>query len=163
MDSSGGVGEGNRATNNTIEEVAENKKNEEKQVRVKIAGKADDYFDNVVLSPVRGVSGGTGRHTKFDVQSIHNTLKKTINTNTIQQSSASSPSPCLSDLVMILKPPRSKKRILVFCLVVLLIFILATSLPFIVEKLKTGSQPVTFMPLQNVYHQIYGREGQDIG
>jgi len=158
-----GTGEVIRAFNNTRVEVVENQKNEEKQVRVNIENKSDEYFDNVVLSNVCDMSDNSGnvRQPKFEVQNIHNHLKKTLNTN-IQSSSISPSPPYLSDLVMLLKPPRSKKRIILFCLLVLLVFLLATSLPFLVEKLKSGSQPVSFTPLQNVYHQIYGKESQHI-
>lgn len=148
-------GEINRAFNNTSDEAVENRNNEEKQVRV-----TGDYFDNVVIARE---CTNTGIHPKFEVQNIHNQLKKTVNTDTNPQNSSSSSPPCLSDLAMLLRPPRSKKKILVFCLIVFFVFILLTSLPFLVSQLRSSPQAVTFLPLQNVYHQLYGSEGSQMG
>ena len=37
-------------------------------------------------------------------------------------------------------------------------FLLATSLPFIIQSLRASTAVVNFVPLQNVYHQIYNRD-----
>lgn len=137
----------NRAFNNTGETVGEIGKH--------VVG--GDYLDTVVI-PKDCINSGK------QVHNIHNQLKKTVNIDNNSQSFLTTPSPpCLSDLVMLLRPPRSKKRILAFCLIVFLVFILATSLPFLVSQLRTGSQPVNFVPLQNVYHQLYGGEAELMG
>ena len=43
-------------------------------------------------------------------------------------------------------------------MIVLIIFLLATSLPFIIQSLRASTAVVNFVPLQNVYHQIYNRD-----
>ena len=55
---------------------------------------------------------------------------------------------------------RSKKRLGVVLLIVLIVFLLATSLPFLIQSLRSSdsSAVVNFVPLQNVYHQIYDRD-----
>ena len=55
---------------------------------------------------------------------------------------------------------RSKKRLGVLLLIVLIVFLLATSLPFLIQSLKSSDSTavVNFVPLQNVYHQIYDRD-----
>ena len=55
---------------------------------------------------------------------------------------------------------RSKKRLGVVLLIVLTVFLLATSLPFLIQSLRSSdsSAVVNFVPLQNVYHQIYDRD-----
>jgi len=132
------TGQDNRAFTGAGEEATED------------AGKAGgDYLDNIVIA----------RDCTNTVHNIHNQLKKTVNIDNNSQNLPSTPlSPCPSDLVMLLTPHRSKKRILLVCLLVLLVFVLATSLPFLVSHLRPAAQPVTFLPLQNVYHQIYGEE-----
>ena len=44
------------------------------------------------------------------------------------------------------------------CVIVTIVFCLAASLPFIVQSLASDHAPVNFVPLQNVYHQIYHRD-----
>ena len=45
-------------------------------------------------------------------------------------------------------------------MIVLIIFLLATSLPFLIQSLRSSASTavVNFVPLQNVYHQIYHRD-----
>jgi len=63
---------------------------------------------------------------------------------------------------MYIRLPRSRKRYLVFSILVLLLLILSITIPFLVSSSKTSESPVNFIPLQNVYHQLYGRESQKI-
>ena len=45
-------------------------------------------------------------------------------------------------------------------MVLLMVFLLATSLPFLIQSVRSRSSSavVNFVPLQNVYHQIYHRD-----
>ena len=45
-------------------------------------------------------------------------------------------------------------------MIVLIVFLLATSLPFLIQSLHSSgsTEVVNFVPLQNVYHQIYDRD-----
>ena len=58
-------------------------------------------------------------------------------------------------------PFRSKKRVCLCCVIVTIIFSLAASLPFIIQCLASPPSSISrsnFVPLQNVYHQIYDRD-----
>ena len=75
--------------------------------------------------------------------------------NHCQHSSSLETSSMLDHLVMFIKRPRSKKKILLWCLSVILIFTFATSLPFIVEKLQQPSSVTQISPLSSIYHHFH--------
>ena len=68
----------------------------------------------------------------------------------------------LSYLNMLLKPPRSKRRILIFCSLVVIIFTVASSLPFLVDSLRASPGPavtsVSFIPIHNVVQIFRSRQ-----
>ena len=67
----------------------------------------------------------------------------------------------LSYLNMLIKPPRSKKRVLIFCSIVVIIFAVASSLPFLVDSLRSSPGPITsvsFIPIHNVVQIFRPRE-----
>ena len=128
----------NRAYNNSDDTLADTIDNSLKQT----------YFTNIV----------TARDTK-DTQCVVNKLKKTVNTDHNHNSS----SYCwLNEAGMNFRLPRSRKRCLAFSILVLLLLILSITIPFLVSSSKASESPVNFIPLQNVYHQLYGRESQKI-
>jgi len=97
---------------------------------------------------------------------VHNSFSRAKSVNQINprlrsSSFSSNASTYLSELAMLFKPPRSKKRVCLCCVIVTIIFSLAASLPFIIQCLASPPSSISrsnFVPLQNVYHQIYDRD-----
>ena len=53
-----------------------------------------------------------------------------------------------------------RRRVWLLCSALLLLLLLAASLPLLLQQLQPSDQPppVQYVPLQNVYHQLYNRD-----
>ena len=123
----------------TIEEK-DNARNEKKVIKNDLSD--DNGHFNKPMSDINTLNINS-------LQKLNN--QKTINPNKSQ----------LSYLNMLLKPPRSKKRILIFCSLIVIIFTVASSLPFLVDSLRSSPGPVTsvsFIPIHNVVQIFRSRD-----
>ena len=131
--------------NNLAESVTEkdNVRNEKKVISNILSENTDNLKKQMSDINTLSISG---------LKSLNN--QKTINLNKEEISQ-------LSQVSMLLKPPRSKKRILIFCSILVFIFTAASSLPFLVESLRSSSiTSVSFIPIHNVY-QIFKTDARD--
>ena len=52
-----------------------------------------------------------------------------------------------------------RRRVWLLCSALLLLLLLAASLPLLLQQLSSDPEPaVQYIPLQNVYHQLYNRD-----
>ena len=95
-----------------------------------------------------------------DIKPLHiNSLQELLNQKTSAPNKEGISQ--LSYLNMLLKPPRSKKRVLIFCSIVVIIFAVASSLPFLVDSLRSSPGSLTsvsFIPIHNVVQIFRARE-----